>query len=570
MRSRISSRTIAKSGTALRRLQPLPPREVCRALRNRGVAITGLVGMLLATTLVIASPARADELVLSPTEAPVGATVTVQPGITDLINPERICSVFWDGQVDPVTTFACGTDEVSGLATIDLRAPAPPGSHVMTVTCPTCPSTVYGQSWSAKADFTTLSTVPALTGLSYGDATVKQRLDEAGLLLGSQSGSPGPGAKVSWQNPKAGTVVEPDSAVDLRFELIPPQLVRVPDLLGLEQRQAVRLLGANQLTLGTVTGTGLITWQRPAAERLVPRGTPVNVVLALPRIHVQPVIVPDLTGLTKQQAEQLLVANQLSLGPATGTGRIIEQDPLPQSQAEPNSKVRVKLGQSLRDPLVTVPDVKGLSGPDAGRRLNVHRLTLGTVSGAGRVSRQLPEAGAKVPPGTAVDIMLTSPPPPLVTVPDIRGLKVSDARTRIRDDGLQLATEGATTGLVVSQRPSAGSRMARGSTVTATVRQPAVGVAVHRPIRWAGIAILALAALVVSTAGWLTRKLWPKARTASRGLPRRYPAGGEHVDVRCQAAPPNLKITTVGSTASPVRVTVHGRDPNIKLKEVQT
>jgi beta-lactam-binding protein with PASTA domain len=554
-------------------LQPLPPREVCRVLRNPGMAITGVVGMVLATMLVIASPARADELVLSRAEAPVGAPVTVQPLIDDLINSERKCSVFWDNHADPVATFACGSYEKGGFATIELRAPAPPHSYVMTVTCPTCASTVYeGESWSAKANFTTLSTVPALIGLSYRDAAVKQRLDDAGLLLGSQTGSPGPGAKVISQNPKAGVVIQPGAPVDLVYQMTqPPPLVNVPDLSDLGRADAAKLLIGKQLRLGTVTGTGRITTQDPQAGTPVPRGSPVNVVLTRPLTPIEPVVVPDLTGLTEQDAARVLVAHRLKLGPATGTGRIIEQDPPAQSWALTDSKVRVKLGQSQLDPFVAVPDVKGLSGPDAARRLDGHRLILGTVTGAGRVSKQLPEAGAEVAPGTAVNIMLTSPPPSLVTVPDIRGLKVSDAGTRIRDDGLKLATEGATTGLVVSQRPPAGSRMAKGSTVTATVRQlPVVLTATHRPIRWDGIAILALAALMVSTAGWLTRKRWPKVRTASRGLPRRYPPAGKHVDVRCQATPPNLKITTVGSTAFPVQVTVHGRDPNIKLKEVQT
>lgn len=527
--------------------------------------------MVLATMLVPASPAWADELTLNPLAAPVGAAVTVKPGVTDPINSERICYVFWDNDDIPVAKFTCGTDDKGDLATTDIPAQGPPGPHSIVVRCPNCTSSSFEQSWGALAGFTTQSTVPKLLGLSYADIAIQQRLDDAVLRLGNRTGSTDPPATVISQIPEAGTVVEPGTAVDLVFGVIPqPQLVRVPDLLNSNPTDAAKTLTAKRLTLGTVTGTGLIATQDPSAGRWVTAGTAVNVKLARPPIRVPLVTVPNLIGLTIKGAGSLLVAHRLKLGPFTGTGRVINQDPPAQSQAAPDSQVTVVLGASRHDLFVTVPDLKGLTGSDAAQLLNVDQLTLGTVSGAGRVSSQTPAPHAKVRPDTAVNITLTNPAPVLVTVPDLRGLKISAASTMIRDDGLKLDTGGATAGVVVSQRPSAGSRMPAGTTVSVSVRQPAVILAAaHGSIPWGEIAVLALATVLVSTAGWLSWKRWPAARTASRRLPRSYPLAGKHVDVRCEVAPPNLKITTVGSIASPVGITVHGCDPNIKVKEVQ-
>jgi len=534
--------------------------------------------MLLATTLVRTSPVRAGDaasptVTLSPTQAPVGTSVTIQPEIYDPITYGQTCSVFWDGNPTPAATFPCGTDDSNAFATADLPAEGPPGKHQITVHCdPGCSGSISESGWQATAVFVTLSTVPELLGLSYADARIQQRLHDAGLQLGSRTGPTDPHAIVTSQIPKADAIVQPDTPVDLAFELPQrhPQLVTVPDLLNLFPADAATLLTANQLALGTVTGTGRIAKQDPQAFSRVARGTPINIVLARPVTLIQPITVPDLTGLTVEDATQLLAAHRLKLGDVTGTGRVIEQDPPAQSNALPFSRVKVRLRQRQVPMLVTVPDLRGLTEPDAARLLDAYPLTLGTVTGSGRVSRQAPAAGKKVPRGTAIALTLTAPAPVLVTVPDIRGLKLADAGTRTGDDGLKLATGGAVTGVVVGQQPAAGSRVPKGTTVAATVLQPAVILAAAAgPIPWAEIAILALAIGLVSTAGWLTPKRRPTTGAAPRRLPRRYPPAGKHIDVRCQATPPKLKVTTVGSTAFPVGITVHGRDPNIMVKEVQ-
>ena len=158
-----------------------------------------------------------------------------------------------------------------------------------------------------------------------------------------------------------------------------------------------------------------------------------------------------------------------------------------------------------RTQLVTVPYLLKQNKDGAIRLIAQHRLKLGTVTGAGLVIRQVPPAGSAVAPGTAVDLTLAVAPPRLVTVPDIRGLRLADATKTITDDGLTLDAGGATAGVVASQRPPPGARVSLRSTVTATVRQPAaILTASHSSTPpWVAleIGLLALAGVLISTTG---------------------------------------------------------------------
>ena len=493
MSSPLPKPTLKNSGTAHCRSQAPPTRGARLVACGYGSAVGCLLAALLATLLVTARPAlAANSMTLSPGQGPAGAWVTVRPSITDPITSttspvtsstspvpsstspvlqsstttpikrpaafalqsqpsmsspvlnNRTCSVLWDDR--KVAQFTCGTDSTGQFAATDIRAQGPPGRHTISVICqPWCDDS--SSPWQATAEFTTLSTVPDLTGLSYGDSRIEQRLTAAGLRLGNQTGPADPRATVVKQVPGIGAVVRPDNPVDVVFALPRIPLVRVPYLLKQNVDAAIRLI-------------------------------------------------------------------------------------------------------------------------------NQHQLKLGTVTGAGLVIDQVPKAGSVVPPGTRVDLTLAAPPPRLVTVPDIRGFHVADATKTITDDGLVIDAGGATSGVVASQRPAPGRRVPPRSTVTATIRQPAVVLtASHRSTPpWAAveIALLALACILISMAGWLalTRRRRPKTRkTSHRGA--ELPSAARHVDVRSRVSSPHLKTTTVGPTPSPVRVTVRGRDPNIKVKEVR-
>ena len=70
--------------------------------------------------------------------------------------------------------------------------------------------------------------------------------------------------------------------------------------------------------------------------------------------------------------------------------------------------------------------------------------------------------------------LLVSQGPEQVTVPDVTGLSQASAESRLRDAHLEVEvdeqdSEDVPEGDVISQNPSAGAKLARGSTVTITV-----------------------------------------------------------------------------------------------------
>lgn len=129
----------------------------------------------------------------------------------------------------------------------------------------------------------------------------------------------------------------------------------------------------------------------------------------------------------------------------------------------------------------TVPDVVGLTVSAATTALTAVGLVLGTetdvsdAAPAGNIIAQSPAAGGYASTGSAVDITVSTGPPP-VTVPNIVGESVADATADLTFVGLVLGTETdvddtAPYGTVIAQSPTAGSSVASGSSVDITVSQ---------------------------------------------------------------------------------------------------
>jgi len=132
-------------------------------------------------------------------------------------------------------------------------------------------------------------TVPDVTGHTQAGASAL--LGAAGLTVGSvttaSSGAVAAGLVIS-QSPAAGSAVAPGSAVGFTVSTGPAvTTVEVPSVTGLTQAAASALLGAADLTLGSVTtassGTvaaGLVISQSPAAGSAVAPGSAVALVIS--------------------------------------------------------------------------------------------------------------------------------------------------------------------------------------------------------------------------------------------------------------------------------------------------
>ncbi len=293
----------------------------------------------------------------------------------------------------------------------------------------------------------------------------------------------------------------------------------VPSVMGMTLVQARQALDAKSLRLGGVTSvvknaTGLvITDQNPRAGDVVATGTPVDVTLSQPQQPKQPaagtpgytgqpqqriVTVPNVTGSNLVEATVVLAVYSLQLGPVTGqmkspdAQKIIYQNPQQGARVPAGTLVAVTLDQPQKLPpqkqLPQVPNLIGLTLPDAANTLTQNGLQLGAVVGAAKskvplkiVAQTLPQ-GIRVPAGTSVSVTLETlqqPPPPQGTlVPDVVNETVDEARAKLQTFSLQLGTvtgqrESPVPLKIVSQSPQPGpTRVPLGTAVAVTLQTP--------------------------------------------------------------------------------------------------
>src|SRR5260370_849919 len=133
---------------------------------------------------------------------------------------------------------------------------------------------------------------------------------------------------------------------------------------------------------------------------------------------------------------------------------------------------------------VRVPDVVGLSEAEATEAITGAKLTVGAVTKetsttvpAGKVISQDPKSGSSVAQGSAVNLVLSSGPPP-VPVPDVVGMTQAEATAAITGAKLTVGTVTQDTsstvpsGKVISQDPKSGSSVAQGSAVNLVLSLP--------------------------------------------------------------------------------------------------
>jgi eukaryotic-like serine/threonine-protein kinase len=147
----------------------------------------------------------------------------------------------------------------------------------------------YGVSvlWlSPGSVFTKDLVLPRVLGLT--EVQARSKLSELGFrprLDGERQNDTFSRGTVIWQDPPPGTVLPPNSVVQLVVSA-GPSLVAVPDVIGFNLPQATEIFSAAGVRLGavdTVAGgqeRGVILATRPAAGVGRPRGAPVALVIS--------------------------------------------------------------------------------------------------------------------------------------------------------------------------------------------------------------------------------------------------------------------------------------------------
>ena len=202
--------------------------------------------------------------------------------------------------------------------------------------------------------------------------------------------------------------------------------VNVPSVTGSTEEAARTALLAAQLEVGTITRqqsgsvpAGSVISQNPAAGQSHPPGTGVALVISL---GTNGALVPNVTGLMQGAAGTAITTAGFTVGAITQAmnsllppGTVIGQSPLGGGIAAGGSAVLLLVAAVSGN--VTVPNVVNLTQAAAQSAITGAGLTVGTVSTqssptvpAGIVMAQNPAAGNSVPPGSPVDIVVSSGP----------------------------------------------------------------------------------------------------------------------------------------------------------------
>ncbi|MFA6416193.1 MAG: PASTA domain-containing protein [Candidatus Paceibacterota bacterium] len=216
----------------------------------------------------------------------------------------------------------------------------------------------------------------------------------------------------NWTEVQEGTDPnDPDS--------FPGSPVAIPSLTGMTEQQARAALTGVGFTIGTVsvegslTPAGIVIRWNPTGS--APRGTAINLVIstgpALP-----PVQVPDLTGMTEQQARTAITGANLTVGPVTSqtsstipSGRVISWSPTGSVARGTAISIVISNGAGT----VATPNLTGMTEQQARAAIIGANLTVGTVTS--QASDTIPSGivvswspMGQVAVGTAINIVVSS------------------------------------------------------------------------------------------------------------------------------------------------------------------
>jgi beta-lactam-binding protein with PASTA domain len=172
-------------------------------------------------------------------------------------------------------------------------------------------------------------------------------------------------------------------------------------------------------------------------------------------MHGESITVPDIAGLTKEQAEQILEEKGLRLfitdslyNPKALKGSILEQEPKANSQVKHNRTIYVTVN-AMRPPLVKMPDLHDLTLRDAKARLETYGLQLGNIRYVPDIAFNAVvfqeykgkkiEVGEMIERGSIIDLALgQGESDEMVNVPSLIGLTIKEAIAQLQASSLNI------------------------------------------------------------------------------------------------------------------------------------
>lgn len=270
--------------------------------------------------------------------------------------------------------------------------------------------------------------------------------------------------------------------------------VPVPNVVGLTQDRALielergRLHGDVHFVYSSTALRGVVVRQKPLPAATLRRDSTADVYVSRGPEFLP---LPDFVGqkradvLSKARKLGLKVSEQRMNDEVAPAGTTIGQRPLVGTIVEGGSTVDIDVstGPATR----TVPEVTSLPIEGAAFNLGKAGFELGTVTFAdnatvrkGSVVGTDPPSGTVLPRDTAVNMVVSSGPPP-VALPKVTGRTQTAAAAELSKLGLiigEVTQMGAVAdpldGVVLSQSPDPGTMLRAGDVVTVTVRRASI------------------------------------------------------------------------------------------------
>ena len=162
-------------------------------------------------------------------------------------------------------------------------------------------------------------------------------------------------------------------------------------------------------------------------------------------------------------------------------GKIAQTNPSPGSKVKAGQTIRAYLSSGSDQ--VDVPDLSGMTQDQARSTLKGVGLELGNVTSVDsekekdRIVEQDPATGTKVKKGTTVGVSISSGKPAQVEIPTVVGMGRDDAEAQLKALGLTVTVEEVAgnqpAGQVLSVEPGEGSKVEKNSTVKLKVSKGA-------------------------------------------------------------------------------------------------
>ena len=285
---------------------------------------------------------------------------------------------------------------------------------------------IGGSVWALSRSAATPEavSVPNVVGLSQADA--KSQIEAAGLEweLNPEKVASDTVDKdaVASTDPAGGAQAEKGSTVRVTISSGPDSVTLPDNLVGMspdEARQAVEALGlkwevnSSKVASDTVA-EGKVAQTNPSPGSKVKAGQTITAYLSSGSDQVE---VPDLVGMSQDQARSALKAVGLELGNVTTVDsdkdkdRIVSQDPETGSKVKKGTTIAVSISTG-KAAQVEIPTVVGISREDAEAQLKALGLnvTVEEVSGSqpsGQVTAVEPGEGSKVDKNSTVKLKVS-------------------------------------------------------------------------------------------------------------------------------------------------------------------